>query len=139
MVDACHKIWPETVWSFTAHNGTLSARWKGTGGLTMPVRYSECVWTQGRLEPRGYRRLFTRKDTKAIWNSVARNWHRDYSPIVRLRRLPEDMIMRGHDGVGQLGVDLFPLKSGRGRRYHLSRGRGGLGPECSTRSILAVR
>ncbi|MHC4914161.1 MAG: RNA polymerase sigma factor [Planctomycetota bacterium] len=138
MVDACHKIWPEAVWSFTAHNGTLSSRWKGSGGLTMPVRYSECVWTQGRIQPRGYKRLLARKDQKAIWNSVARNWHRDYSPIVRLRRLPEDMIMRGHDGVGQLGVDLFPLKSGRaGRYYHLNRGRGGLGPECSTRTLLA--
>ncbi len=138
MVDACHKIWPEAVWSFTAHNGTLSGRWKGSGGLTMPVRYAECVWTQGRLTPRGYRALLTRKDKKAVWNSVARNWHRDYSPVVRLRHLPEDMIMRGHDGVGQLGVDLFPLKSGRaGRYYHLNRGRGGLGPECSTRTLLA--
>jgi hypothetical protein len=48
------------------------------------------------------------------------------------------MVMRGHDGVGQLGAGLFPLKGGRkGRYYHLSRGRGGLGPECSTRNFLA--
>jgi hypothetical protein len=48
------------------------------------------------------------------------------------------MIMRGHDGVGQLGAGFFPIKSGRaGRYYHLSRSRGGLGPECSTRNILA--
>jgi RNA polymerase sigma factor (sigma-70 family) len=138
MVDVCHNIWPEAVWSFTAHNGGLSKHWKGSGGLTMPVRYSECVWTEGRISPRGYRRLLERKDPKAIWNSVNRGRHRDSSPIIRLRHLPEEMIMRGHDGVGQLGAGLFPLKSGRGRKYyHLNRGRGGLGPECSTRNFLA--
>jgi len=138
MVDACHKIWPQAVWSYTAHNGGLSRGWRGTGGLTVPVRYSECVWTEGRIHPRGYRGLLTRKDPKAIWNSVNRGRHRDNSPVVRLRHLPEEMIMRGHDGVGQLGAGLFPLESSRkGRYYHLSRRRGGLGPECSTRDFLA--
>jgi Glycoside hydrolase 123, catalytic domain/Glycoside hydrolase 123 N-terminal domain len=138
MVDACNKLWPGAVWSYTAHNGTLSGRWKGTGGLSMSVRYAECVWTEGRISPRGYRSLLTRKDPKALWDSVNRGRHRDYSPIVRLRHLPEEMIMRGHDGVGQLGAGLFPLKGGRrGRYYHLNRGRGGLGPECSTRTFVA--
>jgi hypothetical protein len=136
MVDVCHKIWPEAVWSYTAHNGTMGKRWAGSNGVKMLVRYSECVWTNGNLDKRGAQKLLSRKDKTLIWNSVARGTHRDTSPLSRLRQLPEEMLLRGHNGVGQLGAGFFPLKNGR-RTYMLDRGRGGLGPECSTRNILA--
>jgi hypothetical protein len=136
-VEVCNKIWPGAVWSYTAHNGQLGSSWKGSGDTRMYVRYSECVWTEGKLRPRGYRDLFKRKDPNAVWNSVARNRHRPWSPLTTLRRLTERMIMMGHDGVGQLGAGLFPIKDKSGRYWHLNRSRGGLGPECSTINLIA--
>jgi hypothetical protein len=138
MVDVCHRIWPDAVWSYTAHNGTLGRKWKGSNGAAMLIRYSECVWTQGSLEPRGARQLVGRENQNLVWNSASRGKHGEDHPVARMRQLPEEMILRGHDGVGQLGAGLFPLKSGRaGRYYALGHTRGGLGPEASTRNILA--
>jgi hypothetical protein len=135
IVSMYRRIWPDGVWGATAHNGNVGVYRAAEKGVTMPVLYGECVWTEGRLAHRGYRAL--RKDRPGIWCTVARNRHRDYSPLTVLRDLPEEMIMRGHDGVGQLGADVFPIRRGDGRYSRLFTGRGGLGPECSTLAILA--
>jgi hypothetical protein len=135
-VSVYRQLWPDGVWSYTAHNGKLGGAFAAVEkGVSVPIRYSECVWTEGRLTARGYRDIV--KPRAAIWCDVARNRHRDYSPLTVLADLPEEMIMRGHDGLGQLGVDIFPIAKG-GRFYNLTVGRGGLGPDCSTLAILAA-
>jgi hypothetical protein len=49
------------------------------------------------------------------------------------------MIMRGHDGVGDFGIDVFPLPDPNrpGAYYHLDVTRCAVGPDCSTKSLLA--
>jgi hypothetical protein len=135
-VSMYHRIWPDGVWSYTAHNGTLGARFPGLEkNVQMPCLYSECVWTEGRLTARGYKSMVNPR--QAVWCDVARNRHRDWSPLTVLRDISEEMIMRGHDGLGQLGADIFPIKDRAGRYTNLNVGRGGLGPDCSTRALLA--
>lgn len=135
-VSVYKRIWPDGVWAITSHNNGRGGAFKATeAGVKMPLNYGECVWTEGTLTPRGYRALLA--PSKTIWCSVQRGWHRDDSPLTHLRDLPEDMIMRGHDGIGQLGVDNFPVRAANGRLYCLPCNRGGLGPSCSTLSILA--
>ncbi|HUT35153.1 MAG TPA: glycoside hydrolase domain-containing protein [Planctomycetota bacterium] len=136
VVGMARRIWPDGVWSFSSHNAGLSAFKTEDKAVTMPIRYAECVWTEGRLTARGYTALLTPR--QGIWCTVARNRHYERSPLTTLRDLPEEMIMRGHDGVGQLGVDIFPVKRPDGRLRHLSVGRGGMGPDCSTLALLAA-
>jgi hypothetical protein len=57
-IDVAKRIWPDAGWSYSAHNGQLGGQFKGTKKETaMPIFYSEAVWTQGRLSPRGYKVL----------------------------------------------------------------------------------
>jgi hypothetical protein len=131
------QIWPEGVWAYTAHNGTLGRSWRGLEEkLTMPVKYSVCVWTEGRLNPRGARELL--KPRPGLWCDTARTRHRDGSPLAVIRNLPEEMVLRGHDGVGDFGGDLFPVKNPKGNGYFcLGNGRGTGGPNDAQRAILA--
>jgi len=138
-VSTARRIWPDAVWSYTSHSGRLGGSFKGSKkGEAMPIRYSECVWTQGRLSARGYRALLAPGRDEKIWNSVSRNQHRDSSPLLTLLMKPEEMIMRGHDGLGYLCSDFFPIPDPRrkGRFYMLPAGRGGVRGQ-STRSLLA--
>jgi hypothetical protein len=111
----------------------------------MPCMVSVCVWTEGRLTPRGYRALLKPGREKLIWNSVCRNRHQDYgsrvpySRSVRcIYRLPEEMLLRGHDGLGYLSSELFPLENPKrkGRYYRVTINAGGVAGN-STKSLLA--
>ncbi|MDD4888613.1 MAG: DUF6067 family protein [Phycisphaerae bacterium] len=134
-VDMFKAIWPDGVYAYTAHNGTLAGRFPGTTkDVFIPVRYSECVWTEGAMKPRGYKSVT--KPRVDLWADTCRTRHRDGSQLTVPRDLGEEVIMRGHDGIGQLGGDLFPLKKA-GRVYALSCDRGGLGPPCSTMAYMA--
>jgi Glycoside hydrolase 123, catalytic domain len=138
-VDVAKRIWPDGVWSFTAHSGTLNGCFKGSKRLRVPVRYSECVWTRGKYKPRGYTRLLKPGRGKSVWNSVERNGHKDSSSLSTLFRKPEEMIMRGHDGLGYMCSDFLPIQhpKRKGKTYLLNSGVGGvLG--YSTRSFLAA-
>ena len=136
VVSAAKKIWPNGVWSYTAHNGTLGGAFVGTEkGVTMPIKVSVCVWTEGRLAPRGYAALL--KPRPSIWCDTARTRHRDYSPLIVVRNLPEEVIMRGQDGAGDFGGDLFPVKNQRGGYMCLGNGRGTGGPGAAQVAILA--
>jgi len=136
-VDIALRIWPGGAYSFTSHNGTLNGSFSGTKGR-MPVTSSECVWTQGRVQHRGYRRLLAPGRDKSIWNSCSRNGHKDSSSLMTLLRKPEEMIMRGHDGLGFLLSDFLPIENPKRHRYYQRV------PQCggvlgySTTSILAA-
>ncbi len=136
-VSMAKKIWPDGVWSYIAHNGTLGASFNAAeNGVTMPVKWSVCVWTEGGLSPRGCKALL--KPRPSIWSDTARNRHWDWSPLILLRNLPEEMINRGMDGVGDFGADLFPVPKDSGKGYiMLGNGRGTGGPGAATHSLLA--
>jgi hypothetical protein len=131
------SVWPEGAWGFTAHNGTRNMTWKcADPGVIMPVRFSECVWTEGPMRSRGWRALL--QPQQEVWCGAARNHHYDTSLLIVLRDLTEHRLIRGEDGVGQLGVDFFPLPAENGRGfYSIDNMRGGLGPACSTLALLA--
>jgi hypothetical protein len=102
----------------------------------MPVKFAVCVWTEGGLRPRGCRDLL--KPRPSLWCDTARNRHWDWSPLVLLRNLPEEVINRGMDGVGDFGADLFPVRKDSGKGvYMLGNGRGTGGPGAATHSLLA--
>jgi hypothetical protein len=137
VVSVYRKIWPDGVWSYTAHNGTLAAAFATTEkGVTMPVRYSDCVWNSGQPSPRGYRALL--KPRPSYFCFTYRNCFRDHSPLTDMRRVAEDEIMSGHDGVSDFGADLFPVKKEKSSGvYCLGNGRGTGGPNDSIRCVLA--
>lgn len=137
IVAMCRQLWPDAVWAYTAHNGLRAMTFKGpTPALNMFVRYSEAVWTEGPITHRGYRTLI--KPHSDVWCGVARNQHYNASELVVLRDLAEHRIMRGEDGLGQLGVDFYPIKNPNGRGFFTcGNDRGGLGPDCSTMALLA--
>ena len=135
-VSMAKKIWPDGVWSYIAHNGTLGASFNGANKESMPVKYSVCVWTEGSLSTRGCKALM--KPRPSIWSDTARNRHWDWSPLILLRNLPEEVINRGMDGVGDFGADLFPVPKDSGKGYiMLGNGRGTGGPGAATHSLLA--
>jgi hypothetical protein len=138
VVNVAWRLWPKGVWNYTAHNGTL-ATWQGSDpGIKMRVGYASQVWGERRMRPRGGRTLVQRRN--GAWVGSARTRHFDGHPLVLFRNLPQEMVLRGYDGVGDFGADNFPFKRGtrKGRYYYLSTGRGtGGGDNASTRSLLA--
>lgn len=136
VVSVAKKLWPDGVWAYTAHNGTLGGYFNAAEkGVSMTARYSVCVWTEGALRQRGGVELV--KPRPGFWCDTLRSRHRDWSPLIVVRNLPEEVILRGMDGVGDFGADLFPVKSDTGRFYCLGNGRGTGGPGDAQRAILA--
>jgi hypothetical protein len=137
VISIAKKLWPEGVWSYTAHNGVLGGAWGTTEkGVSMPVKYSVCVWTEAPVRPRGAAELL--KPRPGIWCNTERTRHRDWSPLIVIRHLPEEVISRGMDGVGDFGSDLFPIKKEKGNGFYcLGNGRGTGGPNDAQRAILA--
>ncbi|MFH1024872.1 MAG: glycoside hydrolase domain-containing protein [Planctomycetota bacterium] len=136
VVSVYKRIWSDGVWSYTAHNGTLGMRFPAAEkGVSMPVRQADTVWQAGQPKARGQRALLQPRPN--IWCFTWRSGMRDYSDLTLLRNVPEDEIMRGHDGVSDFGADLFPIKDSGGRYYCVGNGRGTGGPHCSTLAMLA--
>jgi hypothetical protein len=104
----------------------------------VPVRYSECVWTAGKRAHRGWRRLLKPGRDRSIWNYSFRNEHKDCSPLTTLLRIPEDAILRGHDGLGYMCSDFLPIETGKKGQYYLLSSRVGNVIGASTRSFLAA-
>ena len=133
IVSEYHKIWPDGVWAYTAHNGELGAKWKGVEpGVAIPVRNADGVWTAGRTKG-GY--LDMLKPRPGTFCFTFRG-HKDLEDLVMCRRIPEWEITGGHDGYSDFGVDFFPLKKGD-RYYAMGNGRGTGGPTDGTLAWLA--
>lgn len=137
LVSAFHKIWPDGVWAYTAHNGQLGGHFKGEEpGVSALSRYSDQVWA-GFLakDPRGYRALL--KTRPGFYFVTLRDQFKDWSEIMVLRVMPENEVSMGGDGMSDFGADLFPVRHATGRFYCVGNGRGTGGPNCSTRAMLA--
>lgn len=139
-VSMAARIWPDGVWANTSHGGSIAVYTGADKKTTMRCLYGECVWNEGNLTPRGIKGLLARDPKNGLSCGDARcrhgeNYNRTDTHVYR--DLPEEQAMRGHDGVGQLGVDFFPVKWPNGRVSCLGNDRGGTGPTNSTQSLLA--
>jgi len=128
-VAALHKIWGNFQGISQQH--ALAGRFD----KDVPVIAAGTVWNEGAVRARGYGGLWHKKPW-LVCGGYARNRHSDASPLVVLRALPEEMIMRNHHGIFPLGVDLWKLYHKNGRAWNVT-GNSALGPGCSTRAILA--
>jgi hypothetical protein len=146
VVSMAKKIWPDGAWGITSHAVELGPVAAAEKGESMPCRYSEVVWREPDMGMAGPANVLKRSLAQGVWDGAARCRHKDASPPLVLKNLPEEMVLRGLDGVGQLGADNFPIKGGgsggrgdisRGGYYALGNDRGGLGPMCSTMALLA--
>jgi hypothetical protein len=137
LVDAYSKIWPDGLWSYTAHNGGLGGRFGGTDkSVSMRCLHADHIWGPGPAgsDPRGYRTLL--KPRPGYCCFTFRGWGCHWE-LVAQRRIPEEEIRSGHDGVSDFGVDFFPVKDARDRHYGLGCGRGTGGPANSTMALLS--
>jgi hypothetical protein len=135
LVDAYHALWPDGKYSYTAHNGTLGGRFGGTTkDVSMPCFHCDVIWGLGRLQPRGYEALL--KPRPGYHCFTFRNWW-PWWDLAAQRRVPEEEIMRSHDGVSDFGADFFPVADERGRRHYLGCGAGTGGPHESTLALLS--
>ena len=135
-VSVFKKIWSDGVWSYTAHNGTLGAKWKGAEpGVEMLVRYADALWTHGTPTARGYRALLKPRPGTCCFTYRG---HRDLEELALCRNMAEWEICAGHDGYCDFGVDFFPVKKAAGNGYYiLGNGRGTGGPTDGTLAWMA--
>lgn len=136
MVSAARKLWPEGVWAYTAHNGTLGAKWKGVEpGVEMLARYADGVWTHSAPKPRGCQEILAPRP--GFWCFTFRG-HRDLEELHICREIPEWEIAGGQDGYSDFGVDFFPIKKDNTDIYYIvGCGRGTGGPNDGTLAWLA--
>ena len=78
----------------------------------MPVRHADCVWYASHPVARGYQVLA--KPRAFTVRFGYRGSQFDNTPLTDWRRTAEDMIRSGHDGVGDFGINMFPLKKPTG-------------------------
>jgi hypothetical protein len=89
------QLWPDAVWGVLAHN--MSRDWKGK------VRYARTCYSYGFPSVRGYRELLQPQDV-ILCNTYRWNWD-DNTPLNDQRRVGEDIIMSGRDGISDFGVN----------------------------------
>ena len=136
LVDTLLWIWPDGKWSYTAHNGTLGGRFAGSEkGTFQTCLHADVIWGLGPLRPRGYQALL--KPRPGYYCFTHRGWRCTWD-LPAQRRIPEEEIMRSHDGVSDFGADFFPVRGPGGRPYELGNGRGTGGPNCSTLALLSA-
>jgi hypothetical protein len=123
MVDVASKLWPDGTWSFTSHIGTGGLIFNGTDkSVAMPVRHADCVWNRGFPAAQGYPVLTKPRAFTSTYGY--RGFYEDNTPLTDWRRTAEDMIRSGHDGVGDFGINMFPLKKPSGGYCAPAGGRG---------------
>jgi hypothetical protein len=138
MVDVASKLWPDGTWSFTSHYGAGGLIFNGTDkSIAMPVRHADCVWHRGFPAAQGYPVLTKPRAFTSTWGY--RGFYEDNTPLTDWRRTAEDMIRSGHDGVGDFGINMFPLKKPSGGYCAPAGGRGTwwASPGRGTLAILA--
>jgi hypothetical protein len=100
----------------------------------MPCFHTDVIWGLGKLQPRGSQALLRPRPGYHCF--TFRNWW-PWWDLAAQRRVPEEEILRGHDGVSDFGADFFPVPDERGRRYYLGCGAGTGGPHESTLALLS--
>ena len=110
LANLAEKLWPEGVWVMVSHE--VTAAWKDADSPWVKLRYACGVYAFGYPSVRGYRALL--RDRPVFFCYTYRHNWSDFSPLTLQRRVGEDIIMSGHDGVGDFGADLFMYRDGNG-------------------------
>ncbi len=95
------QLWPEAVWGILAHN--MSRDWKEGGNPWVKVRYAHTCYSYGFPSVRGYRELL-QPQSVLLCNSYRWCWN-DSAPLNDQRRVGEDIILSGRDGISDFGVN----------------------------------
>jgi len=104
------QLWPEGAWVLVSHE--VTADWKDNSNPWVKLRYACGVYDFGYPSVRGYRALL--RDRPVFFcNEYRGNW-RNFSPLTLQRRVGEDIIMSGRDGVSDFGADLFMYRDANG-------------------------
>ena len=106
--DIARRLWPDCVWSLTSHEA-----------LAEDALFRHGVYSAGKPSVRGYRELLKPRQKFTSFWGAAFGWG---SPLTDCRRVVEDVIMSGHDGLGRFGADLFPLKNAQGGYSYMACG-----------------
>lgn len=127
------QMWPDGKW-YSQQHGLFRTFPTAEKGTTMPLIACTTVWGEGFMKVGALKDLW--KKPEYIPTGFARNRHGDASPFALLMGFPEEMLWRSKLGIGPLGGDYWPLKNEKGQWYNMG-GTSALGPQCSTRAILA--
>jgi hypothetical protein len=110
LAELTKQLWPEGVWVLVSHD--VTAAWKDNSNPWVRLRYACGIYDFGYPSVRGYRALL--QDRPVFFcNEYRGNW-RDFSPLTLQRRVGEDIIMSGRDGVSDFGADLFMSRDAKG-------------------------
>ncbi len=92
------QLWPDAVWGILSHNVNRDYKdgW-------VKVRYARTVYSYGFPSVRGYRELLQPQDV-ILCNTYRWSWN-DSTPLNDQRRVGEDIIMSGRDGISDFGVN----------------------------------
>ena len=92
------QLWPEAVWGILSHsvNRDYEDGW-------VKVRYARTVYSYGFPSVRGYRELL-QPQSVILCNTYRWSWN-DSTPLNDQRRVGEDIIMSGRDGISEFGVN----------------------------------
>ena len=104
------QLWPEGAWILVSHE--VTADWKDNSNPWVTLRYACGVYRFGYPSVRGYSALL-RDRPVYFCNEYRSNW-RNFSPLTLQRRVGEDIIMSGRDGVSDFGADLFMYRDANG-------------------------
>ena len=105
------QLWPEAVWIMVTHE--VTADWKDRNISWVKLRYAAGCYDFGYPSVRGYRALLP--DQAVFFCNLYRGNWRNFSPLTIHRRVGEDIIMSGRDGVSDFGADLFMYSDANGR------------------------
>ena len=109
VADLAERVWPEAVWACVTHDMGRNYR---TGNPWVKIRYASTCYGYGFPSVRGYRELL-KPQAEILCNTYRWNWSAN-SLLSTCRRVGEDIVMSGRDGVSDFGADLVPFKTPRG-------------------------
>jgi hypothetical protein len=109
VVELAAKVWPEAVWACVTHDMKRNYR---VGNPWVKIRYAGTCYSYGFPSVRGYRELL-KPQAEILCNTYRWNWNAN-SLLSTYRRVGEDIVMSGRDGVSDFGADLVPFKNPRG-------------------------
>ena len=102
VVGLAKQLWPEAVWGILSHDMTRD--WKDRlGNPWVKLRYAQTCYSFGFPSVRGYRELL-QPQSVVLCNTYRWCWS-DSTPLNDQRRVGEDIVMSGRDGVSDFGVN----------------------------------
>jgi hypothetical protein len=149
VVSMFQSIWPDGKWTHHSHGRAYSFP-SEQKGVSMPVMCSMSVWNEGSLAayekwdgktpgPRAFR-AGPKSNLSRPGVSVcghARNRYYDHSPLLTVRFLNEEMLMRDQHGLDPIGADYWPVPDARGRLEPGQWADYCMGPGNCTKALLA--